>query len=102
MPGDAPIIWAKEDLLGVEFTDVTIGRNHLIAIGTALGSEPLGYRVDYKLDTGPRFITRRLLVVSRGDGWRRRLDLRRLSSDRWRARTSSQGKVDMTPPGCDW
>jgi hypothetical protein len=95
------IVWAKEEPLGVEFADVAIGRNRLTATGTALGSEPLGYRLDYKLETGPRFVTRRLLAVSRGDGWRRRLDLRRLASGRWTARTSSQGRVDLAPPGGD-
>jgi hypothetical protein len=93
------IVWAKKEPLGVEFADVAIGHNRLTAIGTALGSEPLGYRLDYKLETGPRFVTRRLMVESRGDGWRRRLDLRRLASGRWTARTSSQGRVDLAPPG---
>ena len=78
------IVWVKDDPLGAEFATVAISRDRaLSASGTAIGSSPSGYRLDYKLDTGPEFVTRRLSVDARGDGWRRRLDLTRLRSGRW-------------------
>jgi uncharacterized protein len=77
------IVWLKPDPPGAEFAAVNITREGLSASGTALGSSPAGYRLDYRLDTGPDFVTKRLSVAARGDGWRRRLDLTRLRSGRW-------------------
>ena len=77
------MVWVKEDPLGAEFATVSISRDGLTASGTAIGSSPSGYRLDYRLDTGPDFVTRRLSATARGGGWRRRLDLTRLRSGRW-------------------
>jgi uncharacterized protein len=78
------IVWVKEDPPGAEFAAVSISReNGLSASGTAIGSSPSGYRLDYKLDTGQDFVTKRLSINARGEGWRRRLDLTRLRSGRW-------------------
>jgi|SRR5215467_14227765 len=77
------IVWVKPDPLGAESASVTVTRDGLNASGTAIGSSPSGYRLDYKLETGPNFVTKRLSVTARGDGWRERLDLTRLRSGRW-------------------
>jgi hypothetical protein len=77
------IAWVKDDPIGAEWADVEIGRGRLTAAGVAIGSEPAGYRVDYKLETLGRYVTSGLLVAVRGKGWRRKLDLRRLRSGRW-------------------
>jgi hypothetical protein len=95
----------KEDA-GAEFADVLIApglgaANRLTASGMAIGSKPMGYRLDYKLETKSEFITSGLLVVARGEGWRRRLDLRRLRSGTWSARTKVEGDVDLPAPGGD-
>jgi len=100
------ITWVKNDPLGAEVADVLIApgllaANRLTARGIAIGSKPVGYRLDYKLETKADFKTSGLLVVARGEGWRRRLDLRRLKSGRWTARTKSEGVLDMPPPGGD-
>jgi hypothetical protein len=94
------IAWLKEDG-GAEFTDVLIQPHRLTASGIAIGSSPVGYRLDYKLETRSDFITSGLLVIARGGSWSRRLDLRRLRSGRWTARTSSRGKAEMPAPGGD-
>ena len=77
------IVWVKEDPRGAEWADVDLGRGRLTATGIAIGSEPEGYRLDYKLETLGNYVTSGLLVVARGRGWRRKLDLRRLRSGRW-------------------
>ena len=100
------ITWVKDDPLGAEFADVMIApgllaAKRLTARGIAIGSKPVGYRLDYKLETRSDFKTSGLLVVARGEGWLRRLDLRRLKSGRWTARTKAEGKLDLPPPGGD-
>src|SRR5438874_13721896 len=77
------IVWVREDPLGAEFADVDISRGRLTATGTAVGSSPPGYRLDYKLETMAGYVTSGLLVVARGEGWQRKLDLRRLRSGKW-------------------
>src|SRR5438094_8257576 len=95
------IVWVKEDPLGAEFADVDIARGRLTAAGIAIGSHPVGYRLDYKLETRTRYVTSGLLVEARGQGWRRKLDLRLLWSGKWTALTSARGQVDLPPPGGD-
>ena len=95
------IVWVKEEHGAAEFADVDVTRVRLTATGIAIGSYPVGYRLDYKLETRDHYVTSGLLVEARGAGWRRRLDLRRLFSGRWTARTSARGQVDLPPPGGD-
>jgi uncharacterized protein len=95
------IVWVKDDPLGAESADVDVARTRLTAAGVAIGSHPVGYRLDYKLETRDQYVTSGLLVEARGAGWRRKLDLRRLFSGRWTALTSARGAVDLPPPGGD-
>ena len=95
------IAWVKDDQQGAEFADVMIIRGRLTAVGTAIGFSPVPYRLDYKLETRSGFVTSGLLVDARGEGWSRRLDLRRLLSGRWTARTRVRGTVDLPAPGGD-
>ena len=76
-------MWVKDDPPGAEFADVELSTNRMTAIGCAIGSHPGGYRLDYKLETLGDYVTSGLLVEARGQGWRRKLDLRRLRSGRW-------------------
>src|SRR5437879_6108783 len=71
------VAWRKDDPFGAEFAEVTFASNRLSAIGVALGAGPLPYRLDYTLETSHDYVTKRLRVTARGDGWRRTLDLRR-------------------------
>jgi len=95
------IAWVKDDQQGAEFADVMIIRSRLTAAGTAVGFSPVPYRLDYKLETRSEFVTSGLLVDARGEGWSRRLDLRRHLSGRWTARTRKRGTVDLPAPGGD-
>ena len=77
------IAWSKAEPFGAEFVEVVIESDLLTAQGVAIGSAPAPYRLDYELATSPGFITTRLAVTARGDGWMRGLDLRRTPSGVW-------------------
>lgn len=98
--------WQKEpDLGGAEWADIVLRPDRLSARGTAIGRSPIPYRLDYELDTGPEFVTRRLRVRSHGDGWRRHLDLRRDEDGSWSADATLTGEpfelsdTDLADPG---
>jgi uncharacterized protein len=96
------IAWHKEDPAGAEYAEVTVGAEVLFATGVAIGGEPGAYRLDYSLETGPGFVTARLQVTARGQGWRRTLDLRRdASAGAWTAATTADGDAPdgLAPPG---
>ncbi|HEX8857479.1 MAG TPA: putative glycolipid-binding domain-containing protein [Actinomycetes bacterium] len=95
------IAWHKEDPAGAEYAEVTLGAEVLFASGVAIGGEPGAYRLDYSLETGPGFVTTRLQVTARGQGWRRTLDLRRDPAGAWTAATTADGEAPdgLAPPG---
>jgi len=59
------------------------------------------YRLDYTLETGPRWTTTRLALTARGEGWERTLDLRRSDAGVWSAAAASTGDAALPPPGGD-
>jgi uncharacterized protein len=85
----------------VEFAEIEIAADRLAARGVAIGTVPLRYRLDSQLETTTGFATTRLRVTSRGEGWRRRLDLRRDPSCVWSVDTSEGASVDLPAPGGD-
>jgi hypothetical protein len=95
------IAWVKDAGQGLEFADVDVGPYRLTAAGIAIGTTPVAYRMDYKLETLGEFVTSGLLVTTRGDGWSRKLDLRRTKAGRWSIRASATGSVDLPAPGGD-
>ena len=99
--GSRAIAWVKEDQGGTESADVLIAHNRLTATGVATGTTPVGYRLNYKLETDYGFTTLGLLVKAHGTGWSRKLDLRRNRRGKWSARTNSAGDADLPAPGGD-
>jgi hypothetical protein len=95
------VAWVKDDPFGVEFAEIDIRETHLTASGVAVGTAPLPYRLDYQLETRAKFVTARLRVTSRGEGWRRELDLRRSDDGVWSAAASEEGRLDLPPAGGD-
>jgi uncharacterized protein len=95
------VAWVKDEPFGVEFAEIAIASRRLAATGVAIGTAPLPYRLDYELETEVGFVTKRLRVTSRGEGWRRELDLRRDEEGVWRAVTNGEGDVDLPPAGGD-
>jgi hypothetical protein len=90
--------WTKDDPAGAEFVEVTFEDRALSAVGVAIGGDPLAYRADYNLETGPEFVTARLQVTVAGEGWLRTLDLRRDSSGTWDASATSEGAPPVPLP----
>jgi hypothetical protein len=99
------VAWTKEPVVGLEFVEVTltIGMTFgwLAASGVAIAAEPIPYRLDYELATDSSFVTTRLLLTTRGEGWRRSLDLRRSEEGLWTAETGDEGYTRLPSPGGD-
>lgn len=77
--------WVKDDPFGVEYAEALLAEGSLSAGGVAIGTEPVPYRLDYSLETGEGFVTSELKVSTFGEGWKRRLSLRRSSAGDWSA-----------------
>jgi hypothetical protein len=95
------VAWVKDDPFGVEFAEISFQRQRLEAHGVAIAAEPVPYRLDYTLETAPGFVTSRLRVTSRGEGWRRTLDLRRAEDGAWSVAAEEQGNVELASAGGD-
>ena len=61
----------------------------------------MAYRLDYQLTTVEHYVTARLVVHTRGQGWSRALELERLASGEWECRTEVEGNPDLPAPGGD-
>lgn len=95
------IAWVKEGATGLEFADVEIDQKRMRATGVAIGSDPIPYRMDYRLTSRSRFVTKRIEVETRGQGWRRRLRLERDKAGDWDAQWETHGEALLRPPTGD-
>ena len=95
------VAWVKDDPFGVEFAEALLGARWMNAEGVAIGTQPVPYRLDYSLETAPGFVTTRLRVRSRGEGWSRTLDLRRAPDGEWSVTADQQGSIALPSPGGD-
>lgn len=93
------VVWEKVAGYGVELVDVALGQERLEARGLAIGWQPVAYQLEFDLATTARWVTSRLAVRARGDGWRRSLELERSSSGGWSIATTTSGQVDLGSPG---
>jgi uncharacterized protein len=91
------VAWSKADPFGAEFVEVRLAGDELTAVGVAVGSAPVPYRLDYTFETTSAFFTARLHVTARGDGWLRALDLRRTDAGAWEATWEEDGAVPVGP-----
>jgi hypothetical protein len=90
--------WVKDVGLGMEFAEVGITARRMKATGVALGTSPMPYRLDYRFESRSRFITKSIEVVSRGQGWRRSLLLKRDKLGEWDASWETHGEALLPPP----
>ena len=71
------------------------------ATGTQLSHDPLPYRLEWALDTGPQWVSSRLTVWVQGEDWSRSLHLTHDGSGGWRHDAQVSGTVDLPEPGGD-
>jgi uncharacterized protein len=95
------LVWAGTDAWRAETAHVRLEGDRLAASGVQLGVDPLPYRLDYLLETGPAWATRVLEVSSVGSGWRRSARLERDDDGRWTYHSGGTGDVDLPEPTCD-
>jgi hypothetical protein len=94
-------IWRGLDAWRAEYVDIWLHTDRLLARGTQIGVEPEPYRLQYALDTAPRFTTARLTADTAGAGWSRRLDLTRDADGTWYATADEAGTAELASPGGD-
>ncbi len=95
------LIWRGVGAWRAEVADVELNADSLRATGTQIGIDPLAYRLDYELDVGGGWITRRLYLRASGADWARGLDLRRDEDGTWSAETEEEGRPGLPSPGGD-
>jgi hypothetical protein len=95
------VAWVKDDPFGVEHAELELSEDRLRAHVVAVGTDPEPYRLDYELETHPGFATARLRATTRGEGWRRDLDLRHDGSGAWTIAATAEGELDLPLPGGD-
>lgn len=95
------IAWMKTDPVGAEFVEVDRLTRGLRATGTAIGSDPEPYRLDYTLEADDEFVTRRVEARTRGQGWSRVLHLTNEHVGGWRIEADQTGRFAGPAPGGD-
>ena len=85
------LAWRGIDPSRVEGAVVELGTDRLDARGASLTGE---YALDWRLATGPDFVTRHLSVRLRGDGADRRLELDRSEEGVWSAVRHEGGREE--------
>ena len=95
------LTWAGTDDWRAEQAHVRTDGDRLTASGVQLGVVPVPYRLDYRLGTAGRWVTRSLDVDVVGAGWRRSAHLARDDAGRWTYRAQAEGTVDLPGTGCD-
>ena len=80
--------WRGPDPERFDSASVTLGPTSLRALGSSLTGS---YSLDYRLETGPDWVTTELDVRARGDGWWTSLLLRRSARGKWSAVWHGEG-----------
>ncbi len=92
-------VWIKDDPVGMEHAELTIGDDHLVATSLALGSVPVPYRLDLDLTTAGDWVTRRLVLTATGDRWTRSLVLERDDAGTWTGTWAASGSAPAVVTG---
>jgi uncharacterized protein len=84
------IAWHGPDPARIDVAQVVLQEDRLSARGTSCAADHV---LDYRLDTGPGWVTRALSVRSSGEHGERRLELQRDEAGRWSARRWVDGQA---------
>jgi uncharacterized protein len=85
------LAWIGPEPVRMDAAHAALGPDRLDARGTSVTAD---YALDWTLETGPAWATRRLSVRARGDGWSRSLELARDDAGAW----SALRREDDGPP----
>ena len=95
------VAWTKVDPVGAEIVEATLSTEGLHAAGTAIGSDPQPYRLDYELRTDDRYVTRRVEVQATGQAWSRAIQLSHDGRGRWTVDAQQNGHLELPDAGGD-
>jgi hypothetical protein len=95
------LVWRGLEEWLAEAVEVRLGDGRLSARGTQLGEEPVPYRLDYELATADQWVTERVELTARGDGWDRRLTLSRSPDGAWAGAIDERGELPAPLSGLD-
>lgn len=95
------VAWTKTNPVGAEIATVTIDADHLSAQGTAIGSDPQPYRLDYDLQTSSNFVTRTARITVAAETWGRSLDIARSDAGQWSHVVRTSGRLAPPATGLD-
>lgn len=93
------LLWTGLDAWRAEAVTLDLTARGVRAAGTQLGTYPLPYRLDYRLDVDERFVTRSLRAKVAGEGWSRGLRLVREGDGRWVAEATIDGAAELPAAG---
>jgi hypothetical protein len=88
MDGERLLAWRGPEPRRVDVAAVRLGPDHLTAHGTSTTRD---HTTEYRLHTDTGWVTRRLEVRTRGDGWARTLLLERSAEGSWSADRGLEG-----------
>jgi len=88
MDGERLLAWIGPEPHRVDVAAVRLGSDHLSAHGTSTARD---HTTEYRLHTDTGWVTRRLEVRTRGDGWTRTLLLERSADGTWSAHRAVEG-----------
>jgi hypothetical protein len=95
------LTWRRTDAPGYETAHVVLDDRSLVARGTQVGVEPHDYRLDYEIETGEDWVTRRVRCVVSTASARTTLSLRRRDDGSWVSSAVVEGEASGPAPGCD-
>jgi hypothetical protein len=86
-------IWTGVEEWLTEAADVELGEDGLRATGIQLGTDPVPFRVDYRLEASESYVTSELELTATAERWSRHLLLTHDGSGAWRAEVDDEGDV---------
>lgn len=95
------IVWKGLDAQRWEVAHLSLDPDGVVGTGTQIAVDPLPYRLDYTLEAHSGFVTRRLDVRVRGEGWWRRLELQHDGIGAWSWDVDVDGGLELDAPGAD-
>jgi len=95
------VLWSGLDSWRAEVVSLDLSADGIVATGTQMGADPVAYRLDYRLEAGPAFITQMLTVDVAGETWGRQLRLVRHADGNWSCDTTERGAAPLPPAGGD-